>query len=363
MKVRWRTLRPWLLFVAACGAIVGAGFGVRHARAIQNAVDLPTSPARKGEFLVIVPCRGEVIARRSVIVTAPNVPNLSIVWTAPPGSAVKKDEPIVRFDASNAKQQLREKEAALQQANATLDSAKAQGRITEEQDARDLAAAKYAVERARLEVSKSEIVSKIQAEESKVDLGIAEEKQRVQEATVALNQTSSAAKIASAKRLVDKAQFEYDLIKGRLDQMEIKAPLEGVIVFLNNYSRGWMNAQPFKVGDAVWPGSSIAEVPDLTSLELKGKVDEIDRGKLVVGQPSRITVDSMPEKRFDGEIQSVSTLTETSWEWPPTRSFRTFAKFKAPDPNLRPGMNGKVDVIVKKLPDTVSIPSKALFTR
>ncbi|MDX2150781.1 MAG: efflux RND transporter periplasmic adaptor subunit [Bryobacteraceae bacterium] len=363
MKFSWKAARPWVVFFLVCATIVGAGFGVRHARAVQNAVDLPTAPARKGEFRVIVPCRGEIVARRSVILTAPNVPNLSIVWTAPPGSPVKKGDLVIRFDASSAKQQLREKEAALQQANASLEQARAQGRITEEQDVRDLAAARYAVERARLEVSKSEVVSKIQAEESKVDLGISEEKLRVQEATAALNRASAGAKIASAKRLVDKAQYEHDLVKGRLDQMEIKAPLDGVVVFLNNNSRGWMNAQPFKVGDAVWPGSSIAEIPDLNTLELKGKVDEIDRGRLQPGQRATITVDSMPEKRFEGEIVAVSTLTETSWEWPPTRSFRTFAKFNTSDANLRPGMNGKVNVIVSKLPDTVSIPAKALYTR
>ena len=100
-------------------------------------------PARQGDFSVIVRCRGELKARRSVQITAPvNVPSLRIVWQAPPGSAVKEGDPVVRFDPSSTQQQLQEKEAALKQAQATLDQAVADARITAEQDQRDLSTRK-----------------------------------------------------------------------------------------------------------------------------------------------------------------------------------------------------------------------------
>ena len=114
-------------------------------------------------------------------ITAPvNVPSLRIVWQAPPGGPVKAGDPVVRFDPSSAQQQLQEKEAALKQAQATLDQAVAHARITAEQDQRDLSTAKYDVEKARLEASKAEIVSKLQGEESHIDLGLAEQKLRVE---------------------------------------------------------------------------------------------------------------------------------------------------------------------------------------
>ena len=107
-----------------------------------------TAPARQGDFSVIVRCRGELKARRSVQITAPvNVPSLRIVWQAPAGSAVKEGDPVVRFDPSSAQQQLQEKDAALKQAQATLDQAVADARITAEQDKRDLSTAKYDVEK------------------------------------------------------------------------------------------------------------------------------------------------------------------------------------------------------------------------
>ena len=97
---------------------------------------------------------------------------------------------MIRFDPSSARQQLQEKEAGLRQAQATLDQAVAQARITGEQDKLDLAAARYEVERARLEASKAEIVSALQGEESKIDLGLAEQKLRVTDSTVKLHEVS-----------------------------------------------------------------------------------------------------------------------------------------------------------------------------
>lgn len=358
-----KRFRPWIIAVLLCGVIIGAGYGARYIRSVQSAVDLPMAPAREGEFQVIVQCRGELAARHTVQITAPQVPNLNIVWTAPPGSPVKAGQVVLKFDQGGAQRTLREKEAALQQAIATLEQAEALARITFEQDRRDLAASKYTVERARLEVTKAEIVSAIQAEESRISLGLSEEKSHVQEATNGMHAASDAAKIASAKRLRDKAQAEVDLTRQRLAQMELKSPIDGMLIFLNNNSQGWINAKPFKVGDNVWPGSAVAEIPDLTTMELKAKVDEIDRSRMKVGQPVRVLVDALPEKPFDGAISSVSTLVEQSFEWPPTRNFRAYASLKQSDARLRPGMNGRIDVILDRLPKAVSIPAKALFTK
>jgi multidrug resistance efflux pump len=189
---------------------------------------------------------------------------------------------MIRFDPSSARQQLQEKDAALKQAQATLEQTRTQTRIIAEQDKRDLAAARYAVERAKLETSKVEIVSRLQGEESKIDLATAEQKLKVQEATTQLHETSNKARIAP-HQATGEAQSEVNLTKERLASMELKAPGEGIIVYQANYSQGWMNAKPFKVGDQAWPGGGLAEIPDLNSLEMAGKVEEIDRGRIAQG--------------------------------------------------------------------------------
>jgi HlyD family secretion protein len=351
----------WILVLIGLPA---AGVWLWRARQVQAKADLPVASARKGEFQVIVRCRGELVSMRSVQLVAPmNVPGMQIAWQAPPNGEVKEGDVVIRFDSSLAKQGLLEKQAALQQAQATLDQATAQARITGEQDRLDLASAHVDLEKAKLEVTKQELVSPLQGEESKIDLGLSEEKLRVQEATNNLHKTSDAQKIGSATRLRDKAQQDIDITNERLTRMEMHAPSNGVVVYVNNYSQGWINAKPFKVGDNVFPGTVVAEIPDLSTLEMKAKIEEIDRGRLAVDQDARILVDPFPEKPFPGKVTSISPLVEQGFDWPPTRNFRAFVRFTDRDPRLRPAMNSQVDIIVERIANAISVPAGAVFTR
>ena len=348
------------VLVAVLGVAATAAYRFRQ---VQAAEALPSAAARKGDFLVIVRSRGELKARRSVQVTAPvNVPELRIVWLAPTGALVKDGDPVLRFDPSSARQQLQEKEAALNQAQASLDQAIAQARVAGEDDKQLLSDAKYVWERSKLEVSKAEIVSALQAEESKIEMGLAEQKVGVEEAKSELNVTSNDAKIASLRRARDKAKDELELTQYRLSQMEIRAPIKGWVNYLPNQSQGWINAKPFKLGDQVWPGAAVAELPDLETLEMEGKIEEIDRGRMTVAMDVQVRVDALPEALFPAKLEQLSPMTVMGWEWPPTRTFRGYAKLAKADERLRPGMNGRMDVVVNRIPDAISIPVKALFT-
>ncbi len=360
---RRRTVMAWLsaLLVLAGSAVLAVV--VFRPAAAKLSTALPLATARRGEFLVTVTCRGELVAESSVQITAPHVPNLTIVWMAPSNSVVKEGDPVIRFDASGAQRQLREKEAALAQALASLQQAKAQAAITAEQDKLEISELKQTVELARIEASKAEIVSAIKGEDNRITLALAEEKLRVKQAAAEFNAASAQSKLGSAQSQRRKAEAEVELIRGRVALTEIRASGGGVINYLMNYSQGWMNAKPFKVGDNVWPGSAVAEIPNIESLRLKGKVEEIDRGRINLGQDVRVILDPFPEKTFKGKLDRVSALTEQSFEWPPTRSFRAFATLGETDGRLRPQMNGRMDIIVDRIPNAVSVPAKAVFAR
>ncbi|HXA49279.1 MAG TPA: efflux RND transporter periplasmic adaptor subunit [Candidatus Acidoferrum sp.] len=358
----WRRFRRWVTVLFVLALVGGASAGIYRYRQSMNVVTYPVAPARQGDFLVIIRCRGELKADRSLGIYAPRMPDLRIAWLAPAGEAVKKGVPIIRFDSSTAQQQLQQKEAVLRQSQATLDQALAQARITAEQDKSDLADSGFTVERARLEVSKMETVSRLQGESAAVDLKVAEQKSKVQEATVALHATADKSKIASLTRLRDQAAADVDLTKTRIAQMELTSPIDGILVFASNYSQGWMNAKPFKVGDNVFAGMQIADMPDLTTLVMDGKVEEIDRGRIQPGQDVRVRVDSLPELTMNAKVTNISLMAETTNEFPPTRNFRAYAPLMKPDSRLRPGMNGGVDIVINRIPNAISIPSKALFT-
>jgi HlyD family secretion protein len=363
MSNRGKRIRSGFVTLAVLALIGAAATGVYRLRQVQASVTLPVAPARKGDFQVIIRSRGELRALRSVQVYAPVVPQLRIAWLAPSGETIKEGEMMIKFDSSSSQQQLQQKEAVLRQAQATLDQAIAQARITADQDNSDLADAKFNVEKARLEVSKQEIVGQIQAEESKVDLAMAEQKLKMEEATVNLHGASDIAKRASLTRQRDQAQADVDLTKQRIGQMEIKAPITGFLTFSTNWTQGYMDAKPFKVGDNVFAGMALAEIPDLNTLELEGKIEETDRGRIAVDQPVKVHIDSLPELDIKAKVGQISPMAEQSNEFPRTRSFKAWAAMQNPDPRLRPGMNGGMDIIIRKLPNAISIPSKALFTR
>jgi HlyD family secretion protein len=359
-----KRLKRWLITLVVLGALAGSAFGVYRMRQGDPGANLPVAPARKGDFLAIIRCRGDLKAGRSAQVYTPVVPNLRIGWMANACEPVKAGDSLIKFDSSSATQQLMQKEAQLRQAQASLDQAQAQAQITAEQDKSELGQAKYAVERAKLEASKQTIKSKIDGAQSEIDLALAEQKLKVQEATVALHATSDKAKLASLTRLRDQAQGEVELMKRRISQMEIKAPIDGIPVYAPNYSQGWNNVRPFKVGDNVFAGMNLAEIPDLETLDMDVKVEETDRGRVSVGNDVRVRIDSLPELNLAAKVDRISPLAELNTnEWPPTRTFRAYARVLKPDPRLRPGMNGGMDIIVNRLPDAISIPSKALFTR
>jgi HlyD family secretion protein len=351
------------LFIAAL-LIAGSAYGVWRARHSETRQDIPTAQARSGEFAVLVHCRGSLVAGKSVQLVAPlDIQDLQIVWLSPTGSEVKAGQVVIRFDRSKSEQELREKTAALDQAQASLEQAVAQARITADQDKLDLASSQFDRDKARLEASKQAIVSVMEGEKSKIDLGLAEQKVKLQQATIGLHQKADDAKIASQTRLRDEAKAEFQRAQRRLQELELKSPIDGVINYLTNHTQGWMNSQPFKVGDHVFAGLAIAEVPDLATLQMESKLEEVDRGRIVLNDEVIVHVDAFPEKSFPGKLAAVSPLTEQDFtEWPPTRTFRAFAVMKERDARLRPGMNGAADIVETKLASAIRIPAKSLFT-
>jgi len=361
MRKRWRrAIRLAVVLVL----LAGAGYAVRQFRQTRAAAVLPMASAHQGDFLVLVRCRGELVARRSEQLTAPlDATDLQIIWLAPAGGPVKKDEVVIRFDPSRMQQDLKEKNAALDQAQAALDQAVADARIAGDQDTLDLSTADYAMQKAKLEAAKQSIMSKIQGEESDIDFGLAEEKLKVQKAANVTHEKSGEGKIASLKQARDTAKTQVEFTQHQLSLMELKSPIDGVINYMSNYSQGWINAQPFKVGDHAVSGGVLAEIPDLSTLQMESKVDEVDRGRVAPGDKVLVHVDAFPEKVMPAAVMSITPLPEENNEWPPTRSFRAYAQIETPDTRLRPGMNAGADIVQMKIPNAISIPAKALFTQ
>jgi RND family efflux transporter MFP subunit len=350
-----------LLFLILLGGLGAAGWYATN-RYQESAVEqIPLAPARSGEFLAIVRCRGELKADRSVQVYVPVMPNLRISWMASAGELVQQGEPVIRFDSTTGQQDIIQKQAAVTQADAGLAQAVAQGRITSEHDQADVKDGVFQVELAQIKTATNEFIPRLDAERNTIDLETAKQKLKVQEATVQQHVVSDDAKLNSLKRQLEQAKSELEIAQSRLTHLELTAPLTGFWIVNANYQG--TTSQPFKVGDAVTAGMNVAVIPDMTSLMLDVKVEEIDRGRIQAGADVRVKVDAVPELAIPAKLTQISPLAELSLEGVIARSFRAYAALPNPDPRLRPGMNGGMDIVIERIADAISVPAKAIFTR
>ena len=357
----WLKLHRLLAATVVILLVAGTTGLVRLVRAESK---LPTIEVKRGEFTENLPIRGEVKAQKSMVMTAPSgTGQIQIIKMAKTGDPVKVGDVVVQFDTTQLQNQLNTRSSELKQAEREIDGAVAQAKITEEQDATDLAKAKFDVERAKLDASKTEILSAIDGAKAKLVLSDAEQALREVEQRVKSNKSGDAALIASKRLKQKKALFDVNLTKTNLERMSLKAPVSGTATVLTHWQGPGQQVE-WRAGDSVWPGAGVMELPDMDTIQIAARVDEIDRGRLQVGQRLRIHVDAVPDTEFTGEIAEISPLAKSDFSgWPVLRNFDIRMKLDKTDSRLRPGMSASVRIAVDTIKDATIIPAEAAFQK
>jgi HlyD family secretion protein len=354
------------VIVITVSVVIAVWVGTVQFRAVARAV-LPLAPVRTGEFVAVIRARGQVQADRSVPIYAPLAQDLRLAWMAPVSERVEAGAPLVRFDSSSAERDLIQRRATAERARASLDQAVADAKAAAEHDRRDLNDARLGVELAQLDTADSDFVARLDAERRGVDLAVARQKLRQIEAEVAQRAASRESKLASLRRQLEDAEAWVGIFERRIEQMEIRAPISGFAIYAAN--RSSISAQvagaqqPYRVGDQVPAGMNLATIPDLSSLLIDATVEEIDRGRMRVGNEVIIRIDALPDVSIPATLTAISPLAEMSVDTR-GRSFHVYAAFGTrSDSRVRPGMNGTLDVVSRRIPAATIIPAKALFTR
>ena len=354
--------------VITASVVIAVWLGTVQFRAVERAV-LPLAPVRSGEFVAVIRARGQIQADRSVPIYAPLAQDLRIAWMAPVSERIEQGAPLVRFDSSSAERDLIQRRAAAERARASLDQAVADAKAAVEHDRRDVNDARLGVELAELDTADSDFdfVARLDAERGRIDLGVARQKLRQLDAEVAQRAASRESKLASLGRQLEEAEAWVRIVEARIERMEIRAPLSGFAIFTGNRSSisaqvsGSM--QPYRVGDQVPAGMNLATIPDLASLLIDATVEEIDRGRMRIGNEVIIRIDAFPDVSIPATLTAISPLAEMSVD-SRGRSFHVYAALAGrSDPRVRPGMNGTLDVVTDRIPSATIVPTKALFTR
>jgi multidrug efflux pump subunit AcrA (membrane-fusion protein) len=358
-----RSTRAWSLGAAV--ALLGAGgwFALRPSAAADAGVE--TAQAVRGDFVDVLPVRGEVRARRTVPIAAPQgAGDLQIVFLAANGAAVNAGDVVVRFDTSTTERQLAEKRSALREAEAEIQRARAEATISAQAAKSDETKRRYDVERAKLDASTSEVVSRLEAEKAAISLGAAEQRAREASTKVVANEATSQASMGALERRREKALADVRLEEARLAALTLKAPLPGVIALGVNFRAGGPFAQrEWRTGDRAWAGAAIAQIPALDSLYILAKVDETDRGQLKTGLDADVEVQAVGGEPAPARITAFSALAKVDLGtiWPPPRLFDVALDLKAPNPALRPGMTAAIKIRRDTVPGSLLVPTRALF--
>src|SRR5437660_1817356 len=187
-----RTIVILALVVLAAASLAG----VARLRK-DRAPSLPTAVVAKGTFIDYLQLRGEIRPIHSVILTAPSSgADLQIVEISKNGALVNPGDIVVQFDPTTQQRTLEQKQSELKQAESEIAKAEADLRRREQAAETDLAQARLAAERARLDLAQKEVKS--QRDGEKLDLALADAEQHARELQqkVAAERASAAASVA-----------------------------------------------------------------------------------------------------------------------------------------------------------------------
>jgi HlyD family secretion protein len=356
--IQHKSLVTVALVVIGCILLLGA-FRYTH-----QVPAVPTIDVKRAEFLDSFEIRGEVKALRSIEIIAPSeAGDLQILKLSSDGAKVNKGDPVVEFDKTKTEQDLAQYQSSLKYATADIEQARAQARLTEEQDLTAVSKARYDLESAKLDASKQEIVSKIDGAEAQLKVDDAKEALTQAEEKLQSDRAAGKATIDGKVEASKKAAFDVQRAEVALSKMILRAPVAGIVsLVLVPRMEG---PTPFKAGDRAWPGAPIADLPDTSSLRVSARVDETERGRLAQNQLVTVHLDAIPDRQFTGKIDEISTIASEDYTagWPIPRNFDLRITLDQLDSRLRPGMTAQITIIVDRIPNVLIVPVHATFQR
>ncbi|HTS61189.1 MAG TPA: efflux RND transporter periplasmic adaptor subunit [Candidatus Acidoferrales bacterium] len=356
-----------ITWVVALG-LGGGGVFAAYRYTGTTEVEVPVARVRRGDFVISVRTRGDIKSARSVVIKAPQVPGLRIIHLADAGRPVKKGDVVVEFDGSQQEQNVITRNTNVRAADGDIVQTKATQKIEDEADSMGKMSSEYDLERAKLDASKAEVLSAIDGEKNRIQVGVSEGSLQTVKASINAHQVGHEADLNRLNQRKDKTVRDLSTAQSYLTLMQLRAPIDGIVNVLPNFrSQGSFGqaTPPFKEGDPAWTGAEIVEIPDLSEMYVDLKLEEVDRGKIRLGQEVHIRVDAIPDKEFTAVLDWISPIAALVFKGgsTPEKTFPARATITRLDDRLRPGMSASAEIIIEREPNTLLIPLRASFSK
>jgi biotin carboxyl carrier protein len=317
-----------LLILLVVAGVVGAGFYLIQ-RIPKGEDDIPLAEVKRGDLEVRTYLRGELRAVRSMTLTAPNLGSQSqITRLAPAGALARAKDLIVEFDDSERRASLEDDELEVQRIGENLVKAETDLDIRKSQDEVELVKARFAVERAQLENKKNELVGSIEARKNELTLEEANRREAKLKEDIKSRLQQREAELSVLREQLNKAQLDSDRERRRIEQARVLTPIAGLVSILENRAGGrggfGQTTPTIREGDQIPAGMAVAQILDLSEMELVAKVEEVERANLRETQEAVIYLDALPGKPVTGKIKTLgSTATTNIFRGEATKKFDT----------------------------------------
>jgi len=171
------------------------------------------------------------------------------------------------------------------------------------------------------------------------------------------------AKLVSTEASYNRQVDQLEKIRKQIKNCTIAATQPGLVVYAGN-DRPWRD-EVIEEGKKVWEQQEIIKIPNTTTMIVKTSIHESVITRVKEGQKAAITIDSLPDEKFHGEVKNVAVLPDPQHRWlnPDLKVYTTEVMIDGTHLHLKPGMSAQVRIIVDELNDVLMIPLQAIVTR
>ncbi|MCG3160417.1 MAG: hypothetical protein JMDDDDMK_01486 [Acidobacteria bacterium] len=317
-----------------------------------------TVEVKRGSVRKILLLDGELRAVRSRTIYGASSEEAKIVYLPPEGTVIKAGDLVVELDSTNILTRIKDTDERIVAAESEIVRTKSQHESALRDLEVELSKLWLAYEQAKLKAKvPNEVVSRREYQEAQLAL----EKSKT-EYENHLNKIEQRKREQAAElqvKTIEKAKLDVQLdrAKSNLDGMRIKAPTDGMVL----YNDHWNERRKIQVGDVVWGGFPIVQLPDLTEMEVLAQVNEVDGPRLSIGAKAEVKLDSYPDKVITGRIKDISqTAIKASW-MAKAKIFRvTISLDQTLMEIMKPGMSAQVSVVVSETAPNLLVPRSAV---
>ncbi len=289
---------------------------------------------------------GEIIATRLRSITPPqfeNMWNVKIAMLSKDGSRVKPGKPIVKFDTQELQESLRTSRADVDKKTKELEQLELKSKqlladLRLEVDQRN-----SGLEKAQMKADiPNTLLAAKEFEKNQLNLKLAELELQRAKAAFQLEKNLQRVEKSALEGEHKKLSNKVDLLQADIAKATVFAEGEGILV-IGRDRRG----NRVKVGDQVWRGRTVAEIPDMESLQILLQIPEREAAKVEAGQRVRFRLDAKPEEHFEGVIESRGSVVRNRSRNQPAKVFDARVTIEKLDPDLmRPGMRVTAEIFV-----------------